>query len=94
MSEARVIRYQSGYPWLNKKFFTEKPQVYKVALIYIRLDELQERGAKVLKIGKPNFGGTQITFAPVETVEEYQEELEKIVSDGKAIGMQFEKVKN
>ncbi|MEZ3435714.1 MAG: hypothetical protein K1W34_14065 [Lachnospiraceae bacterium] len=94
MKEARVIKYQSGYPRLNKKLFTEKTQVYKVALIYIRLDELQERGAKVLKIGKPNFGGTQITFAPVESAEEYQSELKKIISDGKEIGVEFEKVKN
>lgn len=47
----------------------------------------------MLKTGKPNFGGTQVTFVPVETVEEYQEELKKIVSDGEAIGMKFEKVK-
>lgn len=93
MKKARVIRYQTGYPWLNKKLFTEKPQVYKVALIHIRLGELQERCAKVLKIGKPNFGGTQITFAPVESAEEYQSEMEKIISDGKEIGIEFEKVK-
>lgn len=94
MKEARVIRYQSGYSWLNKKFFAEKPKAYKVALIYIRLEELQEKGAKVLKIGKPNSRGTQITFAPVESVEEYQSELERIISDGKEIWVESEKVKN
>ena len=93
MKEARVIRYQSGYPGLNKKFFSESPQAYKVALIHIRLDELQERCAKVVKIGKPNFSGTQITFAPVESAEEYRSEMEKIISDGKEIGIEFEKTK-
>lgn len=94
MKEARVIRYQAGYSWLNKKLFTDKPQVYKTALIYIRLEELQGRGAKVLKMGKPNLGRTQITFVPVESAEEYQSEMEKIISDGKEIGIEFEKVKN
>lgn len=92
MKEARVIKYQSGYPGLSKKLFTENPQVYRVALIYIRLDELQERGAKILKVGKPNFGGTQITFVPVESVEEYRSELERIILDGKEIGAELVEV--
>ena len=94
MKEARVLKYQAIYQGLNKRFFTEKPQAYKVALIHIRLEELQNRGAKMLKKGRPNSGGTQITFAPVESAKEYQSELERIVLDGKEIGMKFEQVKS
>lgn len=87
--EIRVIKYQVGYPGLNKKLSVENPKAYKTALIGIRLTELQERGMKILKTGRPNSGGTQITFIPLKSAEEYQAELKKIICDGKKIGMVF-----
>ncbi|KAI4438731.1 hypothetical protein FMM80_00045 [Schaedlerella arabinosiphila] len=87
----RILKYQAGYPGLNKKLSIEKPRAYKAAIIHIRLTELQEKGMKILKTGKPNSGGTQITFIPVESAEEYKLELKKILSDGKEIGAKFER---
>lgn len=46
----------------------------------------------MLKTGRPNSGGTQITFIPLKSAEEYQSELEKIICDGGKIGVKFEKV--
>lgn len=89
--EIKILKYQAGYPGLNKKLYVENPRAYKIALIGIRLTELQERGMKMLKTGKPNSGGTQITFIPLKSVEGYQSELEKIICDGREIGVKFEK---
>ena len=58
MSETRIIRYQLSFPALNKKLYEKFEKEYNVAVIQIRLDELQEKGAKLTKIGKPTFGGT------------------------------------
>lgn len=33
MSEARVIKYQAGYSWLNKELFDERPKVYKAGIM-------------------------------------------------------------
>lgn len=87
----RILEYQATYPGLNKKISVENQKAYKIALICIRLTELQEKGMKILKTGKPNSGGTQITFIPVKSEEEYQSELEKIICDGGKIGVKFEK---
>ena len=93
MGDTVVLKYQINFPALTKKFYQEKQKIYGAAIIYIRLDELQEHGAKIIKIGKPTFGGTNITFVPVKTAEEYQEELKAIMRDGEEIGLTFEKAK-
>lgn len=91
--QVRILKYQAGYPGLNKKLYTGNPKAYQVALIHIRLEELQGRGMKILKASKPNSDGTQITFVPLESAEEYKEELERILQNGKEIGVKFEKIK-
>ena len=88
-----VEKYQVSFPALTKKRYENNRKLHDIAVIYIRLDELQEHGSKMIKIGKPTFGGTNITFAPVKTAEEYQEELKAIIRYGKALGLTFEKKK-
>ena len=41
-------------------------------------------------MGKPTKNGTKMTFAPVQSVGEYEAELQRILEDGKKLGMKFE----
>lgn len=92
MKDVRVCKYQMGFPALNKKLKEERKEVYDKLVIHIRLDELQGRGSRIVKIGKPTYDGTKITFRPVENRADYDDEMRKIIRDGEALGMRFEKV--
>ncbi len=92
MSEPRILKMQYSFPRLTKKLHEKDKKYYDKYIIGIRLCELQENGMKMIKIGKPTFGGTLITFEPVHTHGEYKDALEAIVKDGEVLGMTFEKV--
>jgi len=91
MGDIQLTGYQIEFPKLNKKFYDEQYKVYKIALIYIRLDELQEKASYATRFNKPNRNGTKITFKRVNNAEEYQRELQRIIEDGEALGLKFEK---
>lgn len=93
MSNTQIIRYQLGFPYLDKKLYTTSVKTYNIAIVYIRLDELQKKGAKITKIGKPTNGGTLLTFEPVKSCQEYEEALKSIIQDGEYMGLIFEKEK-
>ena len=40
--------------------------------------------------GKPTKNGTKMTFAPVQSAGEYEAEMQRILEDGKKLGMKFE----
>ena len=86
-----IMKYQMRYLKLTRKMFEEQKNLYQNALIHIRLEELQEKGACMVKCNKPTSSGTKITFRPVKNADEYQKELNKIVSDGEKLGIIFEK---
>lgn len=88
-----IIKYQIAFPGMTKKVFDEKNRIYQITAVSIRLDELQEKGAYLVKMGKPAKNGTKMTFAPVRSAEEYEVEMQKILEDGKKLGLEFEKVK-
>lgn len=77
----------------DKKLFDEKERFYQIAVISIRLDELQTKGAVLQKMGKPTKSGTRMTFAPVQSAGEYEAEMQQILEDGKKLGLKFEKKK-
>lgn len=87
------MKYQIAFPGMTKKVFDEKNRIYQITAVSIRLDELQEKGAYLVKMGKPAKNGTKMTFAPVRSAEEYEVEMQKILEDGKRLGLEFEKVK-
>lgn len=93
MSDLYISKYQMSFTKLTRKLYDENQKFYEKALIYIRLDELQERCAYMVKRNKPTNSGTNISFEVVNSKEEYQEQLEKIISDGEKIGLKFEKIK-
>ena len=41
-----IMKYQTMFPGMTKKLFDEKERFYQIAVISIRLDELQTKGAK------------------------------------------------
>lgn len=41
-------------------------------------------------MGKPTKNGTRMTFAPVQSAGEYEAEMQRILEDGKKLGMKFE----
>lgn len=92
MRETRLIKYQFVFPQLTKRLYENKRRIYDLAVISIRLEELQEKGARIVKINKPGAHGTAIMFDVVETEKEYQEAYDEIIRDGEALGLKFEKV--
>ena len=81
-----IMKYQTMFPGMTKKLFDEKERFYQIAVISIRLDVLQ-------KMGKPTKSGTRMTFAPVRSAGEYEAEMQRILEDGKKLGLKFEKKK-
>ena len=75
---------------MTKKLFDEHESIYQITVINIRLNELQKKGAALQKIGKPTKNGTKMTFAPVRRPGEYEAEMQRILEDGKKLGMKFE----
>lgn len=75
---------------MTKKLFDEHENIYQITVINIRLNELQKKGAALQKIGKPTKNGTKMTFAPVQSAGEYEAEMQRILEDGKKLGMKFE----
>ena len=63
-----IIKYQVCFTKLTKKVQDHDPDFYAKAIIAIRLTELQEETAYMVKCNKANSGGTKITFAPVRSV--------------------------
>ena len=86
-----IMKYQLMFPKMTKKLFDEKERIYQITVICIRLDELQTKGAVLQKMGKPTKNGTRMTFTPVQSTGEYEAELERILEDGKKLGLKFEK---
>lgn len=85
-----IMKYQLMFPRMTKKLFDEKERIYQITVICIRLDELQTKGAVLQKMGKPTKNGTKMTFAPVQSAGEYEAEIQRILEDGKKLGMKFE----
>lgn len=48
---------------MTKKLFDEHENIYQIAVINIRLNELQKKGAALQKIGKPTKNGTKMPMA-------------------------------
>lgn len=90
--KTKVLKYQVEFTRLNKKLLEEEPELYKTAVIIIRLDELQEKGAVMIKMNKATKNGTKITFRPVDGYQECYEEQQKIIKEGEALGMKFKTV--
>lgn len=85
------MKYQLMFPRMTKKLFDEKERMYQIAVICIRLDELQTKGAVLQKMGKPTKNGTRMTFAPVQCPRECETEMQQILEDGKKLGLEFGK---
>lgn len=85
------MKYQLMFPRMTKKLFDEHENIYQIAVINIRLNELQKKGAALQKIGKPTKNGTKMTFAPVQRPGECEAEMQQILEDGKKLGLEFEK---
>lgn len=85
-----IMKYQLMFPRMTKKLFDEKERIYQITVICIRLDELQTKGAVLQKMGKPTKNGAKMTFAPVQSAGEYEAEMQRILEDGKKLGMKFE----
>ena len=94
-----IMKYQTMFPGMTKKLFDEKERFYQIAVIsirrsyYRRQTELQTKGAVLQKMGKPTKSGTRMTFAPVQSAGEYEAEMQRILEDGKKLGLKFEKKK-
>lgn len=76
---------------MTKKLFDEHENIYQITVINIRLNELQKKGAVLQKIGKPTKNGTKMTFAPVQRPGECETEMQRILEDGKKLGLEFGK---
>lgn len=73
--------------------FQEYHSVTYRRIAQLIVDELQTKGAVLQKMGKPTKSGTRMTFAPVRSAGEYEAEMQRILEDGKKLGLKFEKKK-
>lgn len=89
--EITISKYQMLFPRMNKKLFDEKNRTYQITALSIRLDELREKGAALVKMGKATKNGTRMTFAVARSKEEYEAELQKIIEQGKELALVFGK---
>ena len=89
----KLKSYQMNFKELKKKIYEKNKRIYDIAINTIRLHELRVHTGKMKKLGKPSTSGTKITFETVQTVEEYEGELKRIIEEGKALGLEFEEVK-
>lgn len=89
----KLKSYQINFVKLKKKIYEEEKRLYDITINVIRFNELQKHAGKMKKLGKPSTSGTKITFEPVQTVEEYEEELKRIIEEGKTLGLEFEEIK-
>lgn len=86
MGEMRVIEYQMNYRYLNKKMYETNRKFYDQALIYLRVSNLQNKCAYMVRANKPRTSGTKVTFAVVENAEQYRQEIRKLAEDAKKNG--------
>ena len=87
MGEMTIIKYQKKYRQLHTSMYETNRGLYDKILLLVRADELRNRCAYMTRANKPMSSGTKVTFAPVETPEQYDEEVKKIVEEGKRIGI-------
>lgn len=86
MGEMRVIKYQMNYRYLNKKMYETNRKLYDQVLILLRLSNLQNKCAYMVRANKPRTSGTKVTFAVVENTEQYRKEIQKLTEDAKKNG--------
>lgn len=89
--EITIMKYQMQFPRMDRKLFDEKNRIYQITALSIRLDELQEKGAVLTKMGKATRNGTKMTFTQVRSKGEYEAELQRIMEQGKELGLVFGK---
>ena len=86
MGEMRVIKYQMNYRYLNKKMYETNRKFYDQALILLRVSNLEKKCAYMVRANKPKTSGTKVTYAVVESTEQYREETRKLIEDAKKNG--------
>ena len=89
--EITIMKYQMSFPKMTKELFCKENRIYQITALSIRLDELQEKGAVLTKMGKATKNGTKMTFTQVRSKEEYEAELQRIMEQGKELGLVFGK---
>lgn len=79
--DVRVLKYEFINPKMNKKLFEENRKIYDKLIIFIRVDELNNKCAYLVKVNKPNRSGTKFTFKPCETHDEWEREFDRLKED-------------
>lgn len=79
--EARVLKYAFINPKMNKKLFEENRKIYDKVMIFIRIDELNNKCAYLVKTNKPTKNGTKFTFKTCETYDEWEREFDRLKKD-------------
>lgn len=82
--EARVVEYQITYNRLTADFKEKCPCSYNLMISYLKVEKIKE-GFYAKRINKANKKGTSITFAAVDSVDVYNEEIAKVSEDIKKV---------
>ena len=71
-----------------------KITIMKYQTMFPRMTKkLFDEKERFYQMGKPTKSGTRMTFAPVRSAGEYEAEMQRILEDGKKLGLKFEKKK-
>ena len=86
--QAYVKRIGLEYRSLTKKLYELDEETYKKCIVLARFDQLQDKLMKAIRINKPTYKGTKITYEIVRTKSEYKQEIENIIKEAKKLGME------
>jgi hypothetical protein len=91
MNKAPIcLAYGKQYHKLNLNLFKSNRKLYELTKIHIMFDEIQERGFYISRWNKPTKTGTNITCKVINSVERYQEELQKVKDYMLKVNKEFE----
>lgn len=91
MLSIKTIRYQIQYKEMTKKMYITKPNTYNLAILLLRLEELQNKGARMVKQGKPYLSGTNLTFEVMQKAEEVDAAIKELCEDARKYDLELEK---
>lgn len=66
-----VTEFQKSFPLMNKKLKDTDEKTYDYGILHLYTKEI-ERGFKAKRINKPNTSGTKVTYAAIQSEEEFE----------------------
>lgn len=83
--KAEVIEFQMEFTTLDKLMYDTDRRRFDICVLMLRASMLQTRHAKLKRQLKPTRKGTKFNFVPIQSLDEFTEEANRIVEEAKKI---------